>query len=233
MVFRTLVLVGILGVAWWYDQKVFPLVAFLAAAAWLTPFVRGRRDVQPSDSGLVRRAAEWMGYGQRAFLKSFRTMWRDVWVYVRSGRVGPEHHRIELLNLSTAFEREVPFCFVVRSREQVVKEAHLVENSRIPRTSFEYELKSVDVGSVLEGAANLPDLLVEALEGALRTDLEKASSRPISLQQVHFNGSQLATQLFVAKEATALDLTFVADLHVRFHLTLEALLANVSFKAPL
>ncbi len=233
MVLRTLVLVLVVTAAWWYDQKVFPLVAFLAVAAWLTPFVRNRKDDEHPDTGLVKRAAEWMGYGSREFLRSFRMVWRDVWMHVRSIRVGPEHSQVELLVLTTSLPEEVPFCFMLRTREQVVKEATLVENSRIPRTPFEYELSCVDAGVNLEAAANLPDLLGEALDPGLRSDLEKASKRPISLQQLHFNGSHLVSQLYVTRDATALDLSLVADLHVRFHLTLEALVANVSFKAPL
>lgn len=233
MVLRTLFLVAIVAASWWYDQKVFPLVAFLAAAAWLTPFIRGKETDSDADTGLVKRAAEWLGYGSRAFLRSFRMLWRDMWLHVRSVRLGPEHHKVELLVLSTAFSTQVPFCFVVRTREQVVREATLVENSRIPGTPFEYELARLDVGTVLEAASNLTDLMTEVLGQTLKDDLERASKRAISLQQVHFNGTHLVSQLYVAREATALDMTLAADLHVRFHLTLEALLENVSFKAPL
>ncbi|GEM_PF-6203140 len=234
MVFRTLLLLAIMAAAWLYDRQVFPVVAFLAGAAWLTPYIRGRSGQEKALPQVVAKAARWMGYGtSRSHLTSFRVIWRDVWVHVRGGFFGPETHSVELLSLSTAMPAQVPFCFVIRSSQQVVREADLVENSRIPRTSFEYELKRVDLGSGMEAAGNLPDLLTEIVDAELRRELRDGCRRAVSLQQVQFNGSLLTMQFYLSGEATAVDLSLAADLVVRFHLTLEALLANVTFKAPL
>jgi len=140
---------------------------------------------------------------------------------------------VHVVDLASPTFRKVPFCFLVRSSTSPVKEAQLVENSKIPGIKFEYQLKAVDVAQGLEAAANMADLFESIIVDNPAVEILRIFElQGVSALKVFFNGRVLHTYFVLHDSATPASAARLLDKHSGFHLTLLEILDKVDFKVP-
>jgi len=229
-------LLGVLTAGWFLLPRHFDMVVLVCALVWGVDYLRvraGRPDVRRR--GSVSRLGEMLGIETRRNQASFR--------FPRAGAIGQfaaltvesGGREVDLVELSLPTFRKVPFCFVVRYRGSKLRESDLVENSLIPGTRFEYVLRRVDTGEPLEAAANLPDLLADALaEGEGADRLRRIGGDGIRLQKAFFNGRSLHFLTVMPDEGPGPgELELFLDDAFALHAWLVELVDRVEFRVPM
>jgi hypothetical protein len=229
---KTLLLVTVVALAFLFARDYFEVVTLLAAVAWSVEYFRTRPTPGEEGSGRsVERLAELLGQKSRPFLTSLRLRVEGVPFNTTAFAVPAGGGELVVHDLACPTFRKTPLCFVVRPTRALVREAQLVENSRIPGIRFEYMLKRVEVPSPLEAACNMPDLFEELQR---RADpwawLGGSTNRGLSVQKVFFNGRVLHSHVVLGEGTTGGELMPFLAAQASFCLTLVELLDKVDFK---
>ncbi len=163
---KTLLLVGVVVLAWFFAHRYFDLVMLIAGILWVTEYFRSRQMGEGGERPVpVDDLARRLGIPVRTGQRSVKARWNDVLVQLSAVEVTAGTRRLTVYDLASPTFRKAPFCFVIRPRKAVIREADLVENSRIPGIKFEYQLRRVELPPPLEAAANLPDLFLDMPTG--------------------------------------------------------------------
>lgn len=224
---KGLALLAALVLVYLFVPRFLPWAIVLAGLVWITTSrvaastpVRSREEITQA-----HRFATALGMDYARWTRGFRFM-REGW-RLRVATVPEGSDGLELLDLTIGGWPVVPLCFLVRGANPPLREENLVENSRIPGTRFEYELRPFDAAAPLEGASNLPDLM-----GHLRDELGELARHSTGLQRLFFNGRVLHLQ-FRMEGLEASVVPGMVDAWLEVALGLEDVLDRVNFRAPL
>jgi len=230
---KSLILVAVVTAAYFFARPYFPYIALAGGVLWLTQYFRPKPVRETTDLFVAARLADLLGLPRhpRQRVWKFR---RDETVYHLSvASIAEGSREVVVVDVATPLYRETPFCFVMRSRSAKVREADLVENSRIPDVRFEYQLRRMPTPDGIEAASNMPDLFqTTAASDSAFSPYALFSAKGIELEKVYFNGRVLHSVLVLSKDASRYDAEHLLHLHTGFHLTLRDIVDNVSFKVP-
>jgi hypothetical protein len=231
---KGIVLVVVLTVFYLFAPRYFPAAVLIGIVTAVTTWFR-TRDQQTSADTLetVERACNLAGLRRHPFQKRVKFRRPDAVFSLSAFTVTHKGRPQDVVDLSSLTFRKVPLAFVLRTPAALVKEAQLVENSRIPGVRFEYQLKRVELGGGLEAAANMPDLLMNIFKESMEPLVELFKMPGVQVQKIFFNGRILHTHFVLPHTATGGQVTQLIDRHHQFHLTLLAILNNVNFNVPL
>ncbi len=226
---KTLLLVGVVVLAWFFAHRYFDLVMLIAGILWVTEYFRSRQMGEGGERPVpVDDLARRLGIPVRTGQRSVKARWNDVLVQLSAVEVTAGTRRLTVYTF-----RKAPFCFVIRPRKAVIREADLVENSRIPGIKFEYQLRRVELPPPLEAAANLPDLFLDMAENADGARVDRWGDGGAAVQQTFFNGRAVHTHFVVEGNGGGPSPAALLDAHVAFHLNLLDLVDDVNFKVPM
>ena len=228
---KTLTLLGVIAAAWLFAPDFFEMVALMGGLVWLTEFFRIRSQSGPGTAS-VELPGELLGIKVRPGLSTVKFRWRGRPVHLAGTIATTALREFNVYDVAMPAFRKTPFCFVMRHVKALVREAELVENSRIPGIRFEYALERVAANTPLEAAANMPDLFAELLSTWEGAPPELWAQRGVALQKLFFNGRVLHAHLVLGEKTLPEDLVSFLEQQVAFHLTLLALLDKVDFKVP-
>jgi hypothetical protein len=230
---KSLLLVAIVTAAYFFARPYFPYIALAAGVAWLAQYFRPKPIKESSDLFVAGRLADLLGLPRHPFQKAWKFRRDNVTLHLAvSGEPTPDGE-VVLIDVASPLFVDTPFCFVIRSRSARIKEAGLVENSRIPGVQFEYQLSRLPSPDGLEGASNMPDLFREVSAGdAAFSPLALFGAPGLDVEKVFFNGRVLHTLFVLGPSADRYRCQQLLHVHTGFHLTLKDILANVSFKVP-
>lgn len=165
---KTLLLVAVMAVSFFVARRYFDLVAIVAGLLWVAEYFRSRAERRGRRRKVsVGHFAVLLGLPARSQITSFKFRWSETLVRL-SGVVEDDVTPVtKMITASSPLLKKVPFCFVARRTDLKVREAQLVENSRIPDIAFEYVLRRVDLPGPWEAASNMPELFEEAVRQLL------------------------------------------------------------------
>jgi len=231
---KTTLVVGVVILAWFFAHQYFDWILFIAGGLWVTEFFRSRAQGEGQRRALpIEALARALGIPVRANQRTVKVRWNGVLLHLAAHEetVGVRTHT--LYDIATPAFRKTPFCFVARPRKAKVREADLVENSRIPGIKFEYQLRRADVPEPLEAAANLPDLFADVMAAGNGPQIVQWGAPAAAVQKVFFNGRVVHTFALLDETAPQAQLAALLDSHVAFHLNLLDLMDDVDFKVPM
>lgn len=231
---KSLVIVVLVSLSYIFTRRYFPYIAIFGALLWISQYLRSRGESdQAGAAAAFAAAADLLGLKLRPFQRSIKFRRGPVVLNLSAFEIPAGAKPVHVVDLASPTFRKVPFCFLVRSSSSPVKEAQLVENSRIPGIKFEYQLKPVDVPAGLESAANMEDLFESIIVDNPAVDiLEAFDMGGGETLSVFFNGRVLHTHFILHDSATHDHAARLLDKHTGFHLTLLEILDNVDFKVP-
>jgi len=233
-VWKTAALVGLVVLSYFFARSYFEIVALMAGLLWASEYYRTRNEaarLRPAAS--VAPLAQLLGRRWRPFLRSMKLRWKNVHMNLAAFVVKSGAGEVQVTDVATPAFRKTPFCFVIRAVTSVVREAQLVENSRIPGTRFEYALRRVDVPAPFEAASNMADLFADVMgQTPAEARVERAGVDSIEVQKVFFNGRVLHSHIVVSPLVSRVELARFLDAHTAFHLTLVDIIDKVNFKVP-
>lgn len=225
---------GVVVLAWFFAHSYFDWVVLVAGALWVTEYFRSRSQGEGGQRPVpVEPFARILGLPARAQQRTIKVRWNGVWLHLSARAETVGLRTVTLFDIASPSFHKAPFCFVLRPRKAAVREADLVENSRIPGIKFEYQLRRAEVPEALEAAANLPDLFGDVMAAGDVAGGLAWGGAEAQVQKVYFNGRVVHTCALTAEDAPREQLVALLDSHVAFHLNLLDLMDDVDFKAPM
>jgi len=228
---KTLLIVVVIAGAWLFAPDYYQMVALMGGLVWLTEFFRSRNLAGPAAAS-IDSPAKMLGLQVRSGQRGVKFRWHSRPVHLTAAVTAGTVREHVVYELALPAFRKTPFCFVMRHVKAVVREAELVENSRIPGTRFEYALERVDSAPPLEAAANMPDLYRELMVSWEGPAPDLWAERGVQVQKVFFNGRVLHTHILLDTDLDQAELRQFLDQQVAFQLTLLTLVDKVDFKVP-
>ncbi|MFH1530412.1 MAG: hypothetical protein ABIK09_06715 [Pseudomonadota bacterium] len=224
----------VLAIFWVAEPSLFPVFLVVSAVFVIVEHIRRRRHREPTRPVAVEAAR---------LLKGTRRDRQGAWVVPmagghvhvgQGGLLGQVAGEEIFLTLSAPVGRRVPFCFAIRPTKPPVRWVHLVENTPIPGVRFEFQLRSIPVGSDLEAASNHPALLGDWLQGdTLRTLRVLGEAGTPALQGLHFDGRRLVS-LWVWRDPPPEAILRLAAMRTLLLAgELDTLLDDVQFSQPI
>ena len=231
---KSLLLVTVVVLSYLFTPRYFPYVTLMGGLAWVSLYFRSRSEADVSGAAAAfAAAADLIGIKRRPLQRSAKFRRGPVLLNLSAFDVRAGARAVHVVDLASPAFRKVPFCFLVRSSRSPVKEAQLVENSRIPGIKFEYQLKRVDVPAGLESAANMEDLFESVIVDNPAVDvLDAFELGGVQTLKLFFNGRVLHTHFILHDSATRESVARLVEKHTGFHLTLLEILDKVDFKVP-
>lgn len=231
---KGMLLLGTLGFFYLFAPEYFAVAVAAGVVIAVTAWFRTRDQVAGADAiETFDQICRLAGLRRHPFQKRVKFRRSSSVFNMSAFTVTHKSRPLDVGDLSSLTFRQVPLAFVVRSANATVKEAQLVENSRIAGVRFEYRLRPVELGGALEAASNMPDLLVNIFKAAAGPAVELFQLSGLRVQKIFFNGRVLHTHFVVTPEAWEGDMKRLMGLHEEFHLTLLGILNNVNFNVPL
>ncbi len=231
---KTTLVVAVVILAWFFAHQYFDWIAFIAGGLWVTEFFRSRAQGEGQQRAVsIEPLARALGIPVRANQRSVKFRWNGVVTHLSAHEETVGVRTVTLYDLASPAFRKAPFCFVVRPRKARVREADLVENSRIPGIKFEYQLRRSELPEPLEAAANLPDLFADVMKASNGSEIASWGAPAAQAQKVFFNGRVVHTVALADDTAPQEQLAALLDSHVAFHLNMLDLMDDVDFKVPM
>lgn len=225
---------SVVVLAWFFAHRYFDLIALVAGALWVTEFFRSRSHGEGQRRAVaIEPLARALGIPVRASQRTVKVRWNGVLVHLAAHEETVGIRTITVYDIASPSFRKTPFCFVARPKKATLREADLVENSRIPGIKFEYQLRRSEVPEPLEAASNLPDLFADVMAAANGFAFPEWGAPAAQVQKVFFNGRVLHTHAIADEKAPQEQLAALLDGHIAFHLNLLDLVDDVNFKVPM
>jgi hypothetical protein len=229
-----MLVVGVVVLAWFFAHQYFDLVALIAGVLWVTEYFRAKAlGIGVRKAVGVDGLARILGLPVRTNQRSVKFRWNGVMLNLSAHEETVGVTTVTVWDIASPVFRKVPFCFVLRPRKAKVREADLVENSRIDGIKFEYQLQRIDAPKPLEAAANLPDLFADLLAQGNGRGMPEWGGDVAQVQKVFFNGRVLHTLTLLDEDPSRDLVAALLDAHVAFHLNLLDLIDDVNFKVPM
>ncbi len=229
-----MLVVGVVILAWFFAHSYFDWIVLVAGALWVTEYFRSRSQGEGGPRHVsIEPFARTLGVPVRTQQRTLKVRWNGVLLNLAAHEETAGLRTVTLLDIASPSFHKAPFCFVVRPQKATVREADLVENSRIPGIKFEYQLRRAEVHQSLEAAANLPDLFADVMAASNGAELLAWGGGDAHVQKLFFNGRVVHTSALLAESAPRATLAALLDSHVAFHLNLLDLVDDVDFKAPM
>jgi len=231
---KTLLLLLVVVMAWFFARRYFEVVVVVTGVMAGLELFRSRREGAGGPRPVtVAPWAELLGLRRWAAPRNLKLRRHGTLVQVYASTVRRGLGEVTVYDVATPTLRKVPFCFVARAPKAAVREAQLVENTRIPGVRFEYALTRAEWPQPLEAASNMADLVGD-LAARLGSNPLLIGWRPqgLALQKLFFNGRVLHTHVVTGPRLDRNELWAFIDAQVDFHLTLLDLIDNVDFKVP-
>jgi hypothetical protein len=231
---KTTLVAAVVILAWFFAHHYFDWIAFIAGGLWVTEFFRSRAQGEGQRRAVsIEPLASALGIPVRANQRTVKFRWNGVVIHLSAHDETIGVRTVTIYDIASPAFRKAPFCFVVRPRKAKVREADLVENSRIPGIKFEYQLRRSELPEPLEAAANLPDLFADVMAAGNGHEIVKWGEPAAQVQKVFFNGRVVHTVALADETAPREQLAPLLDSHVAFHLNMLDLMDDVDFKVPM
>ncbi|GMV40497.1 MAG: hypothetical protein AMXMBFR64_22130 [Myxococcales bacterium] len=195
---RLVLVIALLIGAWIWSTELFAIAAGVVVTwlivRWKTaPKEEDRRPVEPETLesaardlpvAAIRGEQVWTAIDERPVMVTLE--------HARSRSMG----ELPVIRLEVRMGPPIQYCFIVRRRMSLFPMPVLVWNTLIPRASFEYELRRVELDADLqqrfEAASNAPRLTQRLWESRLRQALDgQLDPSQLRLEELAFNGESL------------------------------------------